>query len=348
MKNSSLSAVLLLLMLVTSVPIDPAHATDHRFTVTLSNVYFEKETVDFQENRSTYSHYTASHSRHDWGFQGTFDEEQGLYELHWSPPPDEGYITRELIIKVYLSDRYSPEKKIKFLRYDYSQKTNDPKDPKDLGIHSWFLEAKDIPFVENSGGRLKFELRGHHLDTHIEKYEMINQGNPRFRSIERVDDTGAASSITVDLDLEADWWFTVGPDIEVVPDKIVFRVARVREEPQFVRKRLEVRNLGNVVLHVIRYGVWEEDFLGDSSTIRIRPPWEPNRPSICAEIYPGGSCELDVDFFCANLPYNDFKHIYVQSDDPDEKTVNIDVYGVCGPILGIYSMLELLLLDALK
>ena len=239
------------------------------FEVQLTNIVFQKETKNLDTGTSTPNSYIYSPSRDDMGIEGTFYEGLGMYEVHWIqfPNEDNGYIQKELSIKVFLSGAYSSEKKIKFLRYDYSQETNDPDDKDDVGIHSWFLEAHDIPYARDFANTLVFKLTGSDVCSSIDNYEKINQGNPVYRSIETIKSCDPTtldpplpdkiSGLTVTLDLGRKWFMTTpAPDIKITPSEINF--GYIPKGKAGIHKFI-ISNIGNKTLYIERVETFVEE-----------------------------------------------------------------------------------------
>lgn len=312
------------------------------FEVELKDFYFQKEMIDNDPNppTSTFYYYDYSPSRDNMGVQGTFTEEEnsGVYEVIWSPPRDY-YIKRDLYIEVVLSGKYSSEKKIKTMQYVYLQDTYNPENKDDLGIHTWKLIANNIPFVGMSGGKLKFELEGAFAWSHTDEYEKINQGNPRFRSIERVhgfNPEGKVSKLIVSLDLGREWWI-FRPDIEVTPKEINFgNIKRFSKRTA----TFKISNIGNKSLKVFHVGT-----IADESVYIEVKDFGDSSPCWTNYYYPNASCNYMVWFMVlGNKPGEFTAKVYVQSDDPVDPTVYVNLRGSTFPT-NIPSIIELLLLD---
>jgi hypothetical protein len=284
------------------------------FEVKLIKFVFKKETKDLEQGTSIPSSYPYSPSRDDMGVQGTFYEEEdsGVYEVIWSPPRDEIYIKRDLYIEVVLSGKYSSERKIKTLQYIYLQDTDNPAKPDDLGIHTWKLIANNIPYVGMSGGKLKFELKGSSAYSHISDYEKINQGNPRFRSIETVENyESEESKLIVLLDLERAWW-TAGPDIEVSPECLNFSLGP-RSDKTY--KFVEIKNVGSEDL-IVNYSITGANKTEFSMPIRKFP----------IKIRPGKEDEFIINYKPLHLGKSS-AWLKISSNDPDEPVVQVPLIG---------------------
>jgi len=285
------------------------------FEVKLINLVFTKETKDLVQGTSTFTDpYPYSPSRDDMGVQGTFYEEEdsGVYEVIWSPPRDEIYIKRDLYIEVVLSGKYSSEKKIKTLQYIYLQDTDNPAKPDDLGIHTWKLIANNIPYVGMSGGKLKFEWKGSYAYSHISDYEKINQGNPRFRSIERVTNyESEESKLIVLLDHDGAWW-TTGPDIEVYPERLYFSLG-----PGFANtyELVEIKNTGSEDL-IVSYSITGANKTEFSMRTRKFP----------IKIRPGKEDEFNINYNPLHLGKSS-AWLKISSNDPDEPVVQVPLSG---------------------
>lgn len=244
------AGVVLILLLFSVTRISFAATPGDEFEVKLEDIYFEK--VLFDNNiPGPVKKYWWSRFRDDMGQKGTFTEQQdhsGVYELIWAPPRDTLYINRDLYIKVVLSSKYSnpAEREIKSLEYIYLQDTDNPDKPEDLGIHTWVLKAKNIP-ARHIEYRLEFLAPGLEACKAITEYEMTNQGNPRFRSVERINKCRTTSRLTVNLDIGRKWWIP-SPDITVTPRRMDFgRVSTVDS----TYWDLTVGNVGDKTLSVV-------------------------------------------------------------------------------------------------
>jgi hypothetical protein len=316
------------------------YSIENWFKLTLSDITFKKETQQYDDKgnyiRSTFRSYPYSRTFSDLGIQGTFDEGQGLYEVYWSPPEDENHIKKELHIKVFFSSKYSPDRNIALVQCDYTQQTNDPQDPEDLGIHNWHIEAKDISYLRMSGNRLKFEEVGNWVDTHIDTYEKIDQGNPIFRSIERVEYNNPKSKLTIELDVGQDW-FASAPDIYVTTREIDFGNWFVLTPDQdidknSVKKYIDIKNYGNEMLHIGDYDIVQ----GSSRYFSVLGPR-------CTDIPPDSKCQIKVRFTPAG-PGPKTGQMYITSNDPDEGIIYIDLKAHC-IFRSIRQCVDLLLLD---